>query len=214
MNARLVFIFVFTIGIATAWAEDEESIKGLRDALVALSPTVDPGEADLFSVTVHTKARSLAHEYGVTGDPSFHNFLINTGQRKRGYCAHYVRDIGTRLKELQFKTLVMHWGAFYPKTSDESNCIVVTARNQRFEDGIVIDAWRRGGRLFWCAVKKDYEYERHHRVSPLGHSHTGITGWKEDMQETAWLQEYQPAVTNPAHNKQRPRKEKKSANAG
>lgn len=214
MNARLVFIFVFAIGIGAAGAEDEESIKGLRAALVALAPSVDPGEADLFSVTVHTKSRSLAREYGVTGDPAFHNFLINTGQRKRGYCAHYARDIGTRLKELQFKTLVLHWGAYYPHTSDESNCLVVTARNQPFQDGIVIDGWRHGGRLFWCAVRKDFEYEWHRQPTPFGHPHTGITAWKEDMQETAWLQAYQPVVTNPTRNKRRPHKGRKSAAAG
>lgn len=214
MNARLVFTFVFAIGIGAAWAEDEESIKGLRDALVALAPGVDPGEADLLSVTVHTKSRSLAREYGVTGDPAYHNFLINTGQRKRGYCAHYARDIGTRLKELQFKTLVLHWGAYYAHESDESNCLVVTARNQPFRDGIVIDGWRHGGRLFWCAVRKDYEYQLRRQPTPFGHSHSGITGWKEDMQETAWLQAYQPVVTNPPRNKRRPHKGRKSAAAG
>jgi hypothetical protein len=214
VNARLVFIFVLTVGIGTAWAEDEESIKGLRDAVVKLAPSVDPAEADLFSVTVHTKSRSLAREYGVTGDPAFHNFLINTGQRKRGYCAHYARDIGTRLKELQFKTLALHWGAYYPHTSDESNCLVVTARNQPFLDGIVIDGWRHGGRLFWCAVKKDIEYEWHRQPSPFGHPHSGITAWKEDMQETAWLQAYQPVATNPPPKKQRPQKGRKSAGAG
>ena len=208
VNPTLVFIFVVTVGMGTAWAEDEESIKGLRGALVALSPSVDPGEADLFSTTVHTMSRSLARDYGVTGDPAYHNFLINTGARKRGYCAHYARDIGTRLKELQFKTLVLHWGAYYPRTSDESNCLVVTARNQGFLDGIVIDGWRRGGRLFWCAVRKDYEYEWHRQPTPFGHPHTGITAWKEDMQETAWLQEVPPIVANPPRNKSRPHKAK------
>jgi hypothetical protein len=35
----------------------------LRDALVALAPDVDPGEAELVSVTAHTTSRSLAREY-------------------------------------------------------------------------------------------------------------------------------------------------------
>jgi hypothetical protein len=34
------------------------------------------------------------------------------------------------------------------------------------------------------------------------------------MQETAWLQAYQPTVTNPPRNKRRPHKGKKSADAG
>jgi hypothetical protein len=193
VNLRGVFIFVFTILISTAWAGDERSIKELRDALVALSPDVDPGEAELFSVTVHTMARSLAKEYRLVWCPPFQNLLINMGLRQRGYCAHFARDIGTRLKELKFKTLVLHWGAAYAGQADESNCLVVTARNQVFQNGFVIDAWRRGGgRLFWCALKKDHEYELEQH-----YGHSGITAWKEDMQETAWLQDNEPSKPEP-----------------
>jgi len=203
MNSKIVFIFVFTICISTVLARDERSIKDLRDALVALAPDVDPGEAELLSVTVHTMSRSLAREYRVVLNPPFQNLLINIGMRKRGWCGHWTRDIGERLKELKFKTLVLHWGAAYAGTSSENNCLVVTARNQPFQDGIVLDAWRRGGRLFWCPVKKDHEYEVQHD-NPLnrlgGRSYSGITAWKEDMQETAWLQDDRPSKTEPKTN--------------
>jgi hypothetical protein len=200
LNSKAVFIFVFTICVGATWAEDEESIKGLRDALVALAPTVDPAEAQLLSMTTHTMSRSLAREYGVTGDPAVHNFLINIGERKRGYCAHYARDIGSRLRELQFKTLVLHWGAAYAKEADESNCLVITARNQPFQDGIILDAWRHAGRLFWCPVRKDREYEIGHRfaLNRLGaRPPSGVTAWKEDLQETAWLQYSPPSKPKP-----------------
>ncbi|MBV9618525.1 MAG: hypothetical protein JO201_04870, partial [Verrucomicrobia bacterium] len=65
------------------------------------------------------------------------------------------------------------------------------ARNQPFIDGIVLDGWRRAGRLFWCQVMDDAEYEagRHGFLGHLGgHARTGITAWKEDLQETALLQ--------------------------
>ena len=196
VNPKVVFIFIFTVWTGAAWARDEKSIKELRDALVALAPDVDPGEAELLSVTVHNTARSLAREYRMTGDPAFHNFLINIGERQRGYCAHFARDIGTRLKQLNFTTLVLHWGAAYAPTADESNCLVATARNQPFLDGIVLDAWRHAGRLFWCPIRKDYEYELGQHITQFGRApHSGITAWKEDMQETAWLQNVQPRKT-------------------
>jgi hypothetical protein len=201
VNFRSVLIFAFAICSSAVWAQDEKSVIDLRDALVALSPrTVDPYEAELLSVTAHTMSRSLAREYGVTGDPAVHNFLINVGAKKRGICADYTRDIGARLKELHFKTLVLHWGAAYAKESDENNALVVTARHQPFADGIVLDGWRRGGRLFWCPVKNDHEYEAGRRglLGHLGgHLHTGITAWKEDLQETALLQENQSAKAEP-----------------
>jgi hypothetical protein len=201
VNFRLVLIFAFLICSSAGWARDEKSINDLCDALVGLSPrAVDPHEAELLSVTAHNMSRQLAREYGVTGDPAVHNFLINIGAKKRGICADYTRDIGARLKEFHFKTLVLHWGAAYAKESDENNALVVTARNQPFQDGIVLDGWRKSGRLFWCPVKNDHEYEAGRRglLGHLGgHLHTGITAWKEDLQETAGLQENQSVKAEP-----------------
>ena len=201
----MVFIIAFSLCVSAVWAKDEKSIEKLRDALAALAPDVDPGEADLLSVTAHTASRDCAREYHLAWSPIFQNFLITMGKRERGWCGHYTRDIGERLKELKLKTLVLHWGAAFAGTDDESNCLVVTARNQPFQDGIVIDGWRRAGRLFWCAVKKDSEYDlaqgagsRRVRSSELFRAqrperqpgYHGITAWKEDPLYTAWLQDY------------------------
>jgi len=188
---------LLAIGIAscfgiTAPAQDEKSINGLRDALIALSPqTVDPREAALLSEAAHRSSRECAREYSVTGDPAFHNYLVRIGVKKRGICADYTHDIGARLREMRFKTVVLHWGTAWEKESDENNALIVTARNQSFYDGIVLDGWRRAGRLFWCALKDDAEYEsgRHGFLGHLGgRARTGITAWKEDLQGTASLQ--------------------------
>lgn len=189
-----IFIFLlvslFTCA-AGAFARDEDSIRGLRDALIALSPEVDAREAELLSATAHAKSRQLAKEYGVTLFPGFQNFLVNIGAREKGFCAHYTRDIGAQLREFQFKTLVLHWGAAYAGLEDENNALVVTARGQKFENGIVLDAWRRAGRLWWSPVMKDYDYEvrRGTSLNRLGAEHSGVTAWKEDLQESGWLQE-------------------------
>ena len=191
MIRRIFFILAFLVLVDAASGKDERSIKNLSKALAALAPDVDPGEAELCSVTAHTASRSLAREYRLVGFPIFQNLLIHMGKRQRGYCGHYARDIGERLRELKLKTLVLHWGAAFAGTMDESNCLVVTARNQPFEDGIVIDGWRRGGRLFWCALKKDSEYDSgvdaQWRASR--HGSYGVSAWKEDPLYTAWLQD-------------------------
>ena len=193
MNFRLVLILAFFLSAAVLSAKDEKSISDLTNALIALSPrSVDPREAALLSETAHQTSRQCAREYGVTGDPAIHNYLINIGLKKKGICADYTRDIGAKLREFHFKTLVLHWGAAYAKESDENNGLVVTARNQPFLDGIVLDGWRKAGRLFWCPVRSDHEYELGRRglLGRLGgHAYTGITAWKEDLQESALLQE-------------------------
>ena len=201
MIRTVVFIAVFSLCVNAVWAKDEKSIRRLRDALVALAPDVDPGEAELLSVTAHTASRSLARKYRLFLGPIVQNFLITMGKRERGWCGHYARDIGECLKELKLKTLVLHWGEAEPGTLDESNCLVVTARNQPFEDGIVLDAWRNAGRLFWCALKKDDLYDRGHLAERraqnpfLQHPATTQHGtiWKENPLYTAWLRDYKHA---------------------
>jgi hypothetical protein len=157
-----------------AMAMDEKSIQGFRDAIVKLAPDVDPAEAEAVSVTAHHTSRQLARDYRVVGPAVFQNFLIHIGARERGFCWHWARDIGTRLKELRLKTLYLHWGAADAGTHLEHNVIVVAGRNQNFRDGYIIDAWRNAGRLCWWPVTKDSSYK-----------------WKEDLQETAWLHDYE-----------------------
>ena len=194
MIRTVVFIIAFGVCINAVWANDERSIKKLRDALVALAPDVDPGEAELVSVTAHTASRSLAREYRVVWCGGFQNLLIHMGKRQRGYCGHYTRDIGERLKELRLKTLVLHWGAAYAGTSDENNGLVVTARNQPFKDGILMDGWRLAGKLFWCPLTKDMGYRR--VWNPIlqrsfdGRALDNSSAWEEDPLYTAWLQDY------------------------
>jgi hypothetical protein len=180
-------IILFFALVQPTWAKDERSIKDLAKALTKLGPDVDPAEAEQISMMAHTTARKLAREYHVVLNPEFQAFLVNVGARKRGWCGHWAQDIGTHLKELKPRTLVLHWGVAYDHTSSENNCLVVTARNQPFKDGIILDGWRRAGRLFWCPVIKDdeYEVEQHY-------GHSGITAWKENMQWSAWLQDYEP----------------------
>ena len=176
MIRKIVFIVAFALCVSAAWARDERSIKDLSKALAALAPDVDPSEAELVSVTAHTTARSLAREYRVVLNPELTVFLVNIGMRKRGWCGHWTRDIGEALKELKLKTLVLHWGVADEGTTGESNCVVITARNQPFQEGIIIDGWRRAGRLYWGKVTKDDEYK-----------------WKEAALHTAWLQDYRHA---------------------
>jgi len=198
--ARAITFAIAVMAItSSARAVDEKSIKGFTEAIIKLSPDVDPAEAEAVSVTSHRMSRQLARDYRSVGPSVFQNFLINIGARQRGYCAHYARDIGTRLKELRLKTLYLHWAAADAGTHLEHNVIVVTALNHSFYEGYIIDGWRNAGRLVWWPVLKDSSYK-----------------WKEDPQETTWLHDYElmaaqkpaapksPATSKPQQVQQKP----------
>jgi len=157
----IVMAGLLTLVCATTEASDEKSIRGFTSELVKLSPTVDHAEAEAGSVTSHRAARQLARDYRVVGPAVFQNILIHMGVRDRGYCFHYAFDIGAKLKALRLKTLTLHWAASEVNGPGEHNVVVVTALNQAFTSGYIIDGWRNTGRLVWWPVTKDSAYVWH-----------------------------------------------------
>ena len=129
----------------------------LRTKLAMLSPTVRVDEAEKLALCAYKTSRRLAREYRVVFPPALNNILINTGGRKRGLCYQWTEDLMHQLDALKLETLELHWGEAFARTFSENNGVVVTARGQPFRQGIVLDAWRYQGRLYWGPVRKDPE---------------------------------------------------------
>jgi hypothetical protein len=129
----------------------------LRTKLAMLSPTVRVDEAERLAMCAYKTSRRLAREYRVIFPPALNNMLINTGGRKRGLCYQYTEDLLHQLDALKLETLELHWGEAFARTFSENNGVVITARGQPFAQGIVLDAWRYQGRLYWGPVRKDPE---------------------------------------------------------
>jgi hypothetical protein len=136
---------------------DVEQKAQLRTRLAMLSPTVRVDEAERLAQTAYVTSRRLAREYRVVFPPALNNILINTGARKRGLCYQWTEDIMRELDALKLETLELHWGEAFARTFSENNGVVVTATGQPFEQGIVLDAWRYQGRLYWGPIRKDPE---------------------------------------------------------
>lgn len=129
----------------------------LRTKLAMLSPTVRVDEAEKLALCAYKTSRRLAREYRVVFPPALNNILINTGGRKRGLCYQWTEDLLHQLDALKLETLELHWGEAYARTFSENNGVVVTAKGQPFRQGIVLDAWRYQGRLYWGPARKDPE---------------------------------------------------------
>lgn len=134
---------------------DLPAAQALMDQITALSPAVHPDEAARVAATVYNAADQLRHEYGVVWPPLFNNFLVNSGIRKRGLCFQWAEDLLAALDGLKLASLELHWGEGYAGTWQESNCVVVTAKGQLFNTGIILDCWRHSGHLYWTAVTSD-----------------------------------------------------------
>jgi hypothetical protein len=130
----------------------------LRTKLAMLSPSVRVDEAERLAQCAYMTSRQLAREYRVVFPPALNNILVNTGARKRGLCYQWTEDLMHELDALKLETLELHWGEAFAGTFSENNGVVVTAKGQPFEQGIVLDAWRYQGRLFWGPIRKDPEH--------------------------------------------------------
>lgn len=159
----LALLALFTL---TACAGPPERTTGpdrvdvLRQEILALGPGIDPDEAARAAELAYAYTAQLAEAYQITDPPLIHNTKVNMGLKPRGLCWHWAEDIETRLMAEGFTTLTMHRAianADNPILIDHSTAIIARAGDD-WDDGIVLDPWRYGGRLFWDQVADDTRY--------------------------------------------------------
>ena len=134
---------------------DSAKAEGLANQVAALSPRVDRQEATLLSTCAYATVSQLRRQYQMFATPIFNNFLVYHGFRKRGYCYQWTEDLLVALDALKLKTFELHWGESYAGTWRENNCLVVTAKGQPFDRGMILDCWRHFGHLRWNLVLSD-----------------------------------------------------------
>jgi hypothetical protein len=136
---------------------DLAKAEKLADELASLSPRVNRDEAKLLADCAFATVTKLRREYRMFGTPIFNNFLIYHGLKKRGYCYQWSEDLLIAIDALRLKSLELHWGEHDPNTWRENNCIVVTAKGQPFNRGIMLECWRHLGHLYFGPVVSDWE---------------------------------------------------------
>lgn len=130
----------------------------LRAQLAGLSRSVNPEEARRVAYIAYTTGLELARKWEMGSSPTMHSFLINIGAKKGGYCYQFATELLLRLDAQKLKTLELHWAESDAGTDTEHNVIAVTARGQPFAQGIMLDNWRRSGRLLWGPLNGDPDH--------------------------------------------------------
>lgn len=130
--------------------------RQLSHDLQQLSPTISATEADKVASAAIEESAKMSLDFKPFFMPWMNNGLVNTGLRKRGLCYQWRDDLFPHLHRLNLKTMEFHLTSARRATLLEHNGIVVTAIGQKFEDGIVLDPWRAGGRLAWAKVSEDH----------------------------------------------------------
>jgi hypothetical protein len=132
-----------------------ERVSRLAEDLRGLRRDVTAAEAERLAVAAVKRAVELNGQWRPAKFAWMNNLFVNTGLRERGLCHHWREDLFPPLHHLRLKTLELHLAAARRATLREHNGIVVTAKGQPFEEGIILDAWRHGGVLEWGRVRED-----------------------------------------------------------
>jgi hypothetical protein len=139
-----------------AMAAYREKVELLREDLAALNQQADLLEAGQVAQTAISYSDQLAEEYQLVRPAVLHNLLIRVGLKDRGLCYHWTEDLLKQLISLNLRTYQLHWGVAHRGSElREHNSVVITAKGQAFEKGLVLDPWRNSGDLYWAMLKTD-----------------------------------------------------------
>ena len=163
----LVFVFSLVQGCATSDPQielpptvEQQRITDLSLAIRSLSLDIDPAEARQAAQVAIEYSQQLARQYEVTESPVMHNFLVNIGVKERGLCVDWTSDLLVRLQQERFYSLKLHWGiANYESAFRlEHSTVIVSARGDSLDQGLILDPWRYSGHLFWAPTLEDPTY--------------------------------------------------------
>jgi hypothetical protein len=140
----------------TGTETERAATAALQNDLMALNGYADVEEATRVAESVMYHSARLAEDYKLVRPAAFHNVLVRIGLKDRGLCHHWTTDLMKQLQELQLKTYQLYWGVAYRGSElREHNSVVIAARGDSFENGMVLDPWRYSGVLFWDRVEND-----------------------------------------------------------
>ncbi len=181
---RFCAVFALTILAACGVPQDtsapatQNEIDQLSTGILALGPNVDPAEAARAARIAFSYSKQLAVEYQITDPPLIHNMKVNSGTKPRGLCWHWADDLEARLAQENFQTLDLHRAianADRPLFIEHSTAIL-SPKGSTMANGMIVDPWRYGGKLYWGKTTEDKRYTWYPRAKVFEWKRNGKRG--------------------------------------
>lgn len=171
----LLFLALLFAGCNVNSALTTPESEGLSHLLQRTGKEIPPQEADRLTKDIYHKTAALAREFDLVSPPQLHNFLVNVGLRERGLCYHFSDALYLHLKSRDYKSFDFHLvGANIGEYWSEHNALLVVAKGCTSEKcmrqkGVIVDAWRNSGELYYVKMNQDKSYEWRHRSERCEH---------------------------------------------
>jgi len=139
------------------------AVQQLESTLVALPGEVDPTDAARLAHASYAETALLVSRYQPLRPPHLGNLFFHLGLRERALCCHWVEDLLRALSALELSSFELHWGvAHHGSQLREHSAVIAVAKDHPIEDGLVLDAWRHSGRLYYVRADRDrYPWRLH-----------------------------------------------------
>jgi len=157
------YLYILTISLLLSGCIDNPKaplqVKNLEQTILSISSSIKKSEAKKLSSEMIKYSSQLKDDYELVSPPLFHNFLVNTGIKKRGLCWHFAYDMLARAKSLNLDSFDYYvGGANISDYWQEHNTLVATCKDCSFNKGVVLDPWRNSGDLYFSKIKDDKSY--------------------------------------------------------
>jgi len=147
---------------------DATPAQRLAADLIGLPGSGDPEEAARLARVAFEVTADLAVRYRPLSPPQLGNLAFHLGMRDRALCCHWAEDLLGALAALGLRSFELRWGvAHHGSTLREHSAVVAVPSGASFEQGLVLDAWRRSGRLYWIRADRDVHEWHPHPADPL-----------------------------------------------
>lgn len=145
-------------------SDAKDNIDKLTNMILSISSKITYNEAYEIAYKSTYYAMYLANKYDIVKPPMLQNFLVNENVREYGLCYHWANDMIVYLKKSRYPNIDIYKAVANNGQYFEHNAIVITARNDDFQNGIILDAWRNSGKLFYSYVRDDKSYDWKSRI--------------------------------------------------
>lgn len=145
----------------TGEAQIDQKIANVTAALLALGPSVDRNEAARAAEIAVRDPLDWAQEWRVVDPPLLHNMKVEQGFREKGVCQDFANAMNAALHAERFRTLQIHLALANSRgILLEHATVILTARDQPMQEGVILDPWRLGqGKLWFARVADDDRYK-------------------------------------------------------
>jgi len=161
----LVLLFLLVGCADTVTPLTQTEVNRLTTLFRTLDATITQEKALKLSQDIFWKTEDLRKEFNRTSDPLWHNFLVNAGLRNKGLCYHWSDALYTYLSTKDYTSFEFHlMGANIGEYWSEHNALMVAGKDDKVQEGIIIDPWRDSEKLYFSKVKDDTDYVWKHRM--------------------------------------------------